>query len=180
MGGGRFSGKQIPAEVKWRLNFLVSGGGYSARQMVLGSTPAELLEWEDMDEDLTFAQDTSVSGQFAQQWKLRMMEQEAALGEVADGKPRRLLAYNKSFSCTGVKIGGASLSRKTVNKKSAPRKRGPALILDIGETGATVEFRPQTFKAARFCVREEVEARDVGDAELDPLRARVRTVGPAL
>ena len=38
----------------------------------------------------------SLSGRFAQQWKLRVMAQKAALKEVAHGKLRRLLTYKKS------------------------------------------------------------------------------------
>ena len=35
---------------------------------------------------------------------------------IANGKPRRLIAYNKSFNSTDVKIGDASLFYKTANK----------------------------------------------------------------
>ena len=38
----RFSGTQILAEVQWRLNALISGGGFSAYHMVFGSNPADL------------------------------------------------------------------------------------------------------------------------------------------
>ena len=47
--------------------------------------------------------------QFAQQRQLLMMAQEAALKDVADGKMRRLLAYNKSFSCADFAIGVSAL-----------------------------------------------------------------------
>ena len=40
--------------------------------------------WGDRDEDLLFAQDASLPGQLAQQWKLRMTVQGAALREVAN------------------------------------------------------------------------------------------------
>ena len=50
--------------------------------MVFGSNPVDLYAWEGKDEDLAFAQDTSLSGQFVQQWKLRRMAQEAALKEL--------------------------------------------------------------------------------------------------
>ena len=92
--------------------------------MVFGPNPEDLLGREAKDEDLTFARNTSLSGQFAQQWTLRTMEQEAALAEVANSKLRRLLAYNKSRNCTDVKIGATPLVYRTANKESTPRRRG--------------------------------------------------------
>ena len=95
----------------------------------------DLFGWEKAAADLLTARDTSLSVQFAQQCKLRMMAREAASKEVANSKLRRLLAYNKSFNCADVKIGDAVLLNKSTNKKSSPRRRGPAKILDIDETG---------------------------------------------
>ena len=57
---------------------------YSAYQMVFVANHVDLFRWGDRDEDLAFAQDTSLSGQFAQQWKLRAMAQEAALAEATN------------------------------------------------------------------------------------------------
>ena len=76
------------------LNTMISASGYSASQLVFGSNPVDPYGWRDQEED-----------QFAQQWKLRMMAQEAALKEVANRKLLRLLASNKTFNCTDVKIG---------------------------------------------------------------------------
>ena len=42
------------------------------------------------------------------------------------------------------------------------------MILGSDETGATVEFQPQTFKVARLGVRKKVDAKDVAAAELAP------------
>ena len=123
--------------------------GYSAFQLVFGSNPADRYGWEDNDDDLLFAQDTSASGQFVQQWKLRMMAQEAALKEVANSKLRRLLAHNKTFNCADIKVGDTALFYKAPHRKSHPRWRGPALILDIDETGVTVKYQTQSFKVAR-------------------------------
>ena len=67
-----------------------------------------------------------------------------------------------SFNCTDVKIGDAALFYKGANKKSTSHYRGPAKILDIDETGATVKFQSQTFIVARHCVRKKVEEKDVG------------------
>ena len=87
-----FSGKQIFAEVARCLYALISGGRYSAYQLVFGSNPVDLLGWDDQYEDLLFAQDTSPSGQFVRQWKPRMMERVAAFEIVAGSKLRRLWA----------------------------------------------------------------------------------------
>ena len=132
--------------------------------MVFGATPADLYRREDQDKD------TSFSGRFVQQRKLRMIAQEAALKEIATSIPRRLLAYNTSFNCTDVKIGDTGLFYKATNKKSAPCRRGPAKILDIDKRGVTAKFQSQTFKVARFRAGEKVESKDVEDAESDLLR----------
>ena len=102
----RFSGKQVLAEAQWRLNTLISVGGYSACQLVFGPNPAAPIGWGDKDEDSLFARDTPLSGQFAQQRQSRMKAQVAALREVAESKLRRPLAQNKSFNCRDVRIGG--------------------------------------------------------------------------
>ena len=88
----RFLNKTILAEVQWCLNAMLSASGFSAYQMVFGSNPVDLFGWEDGDEDMMFAQDTTLAAQFVQQWKLRMKAREATLKEIADSKPRRLLA----------------------------------------------------------------------------------------
>ena len=109
MADGRFSGRQVLTEVQWCLNTLISASGYSAFQLAFGSYPADRYGWEDNDDDLLLSQDTSASGQFAQQWKLRMMAQEAALKEVANSKLRRQMAHNKTFNCTDIKVGDTVL-----------------------------------------------------------------------
>ena len=152
----------------------------AGKQKVLGSNPVDLYGWEDADEDLTFAHVTSLSGQFAQQWKLRMMAQEATLKEITNSRLRRLLAFNKSFTCTDVKTGDTVLFSNAKRKKSAPRRRGPVLISDIDEAGATAKFKSEFFKVARFWVRKQGEEKDVEDAELDPVRARFRRIGSDL
>ena len=86
------AGKQTLATAKRRLHTLISGGGYSAYQLVFASNSAYLRGWEDKDEDLLFPQDTSLPEQFAQQWKQRMVAREAVLGEAANIKLRRSLA----------------------------------------------------------------------------------------
>ena len=119
----RCSGRQSTAEVQWRLKALISGCGCSASQLVSGSKPADLLGWGDRGEGLFFAQDASLVGQLARQWKSRMMAQEAALKEVANIKLRRLLAHNKSFRCADVRVGGTVLPYRAANGQSAPRRQ---------------------------------------------------------
>ena len=51
------------------------------------------------------------------------------------------------------------------------------MILGSDETGATAKFQSQTFKVARLRVWKTVEAMDVADAELAPLRERFRHIG---
>ena len=80
----RFSGKQILAEVHWRLNTLISCGGFSAYRVVFGSDPVDLYGREGKNGELTFAQDSSISDQCAQHWHLRMMARGAALRESAN------------------------------------------------------------------------------------------------
>ena len=83
---GRFPGNLIPSEVQLRLSTLLSGSGYSGYPFVLGSNPVDPFGCGGNDEDLLFAQDASLPGQFGQQWKLRILPQEAALKEVASRK----------------------------------------------------------------------------------------------
>ena len=137
MSDGRFSGRQLIAEIQFCLNTMVSTSGFSAYQLVFGSNPADNFGWGDDDEDLLFAQDTSLSGQFVANWKLRMIAQEAALKQIANSKLRRILAFNNSFESADVKVGGEVLFYKAPTKKSIPRRRGPAKVLLIDESGVT-------------------------------------------
>ena len=41
---------------------------------------------------------------------------------------------------------------------SSPRRREPAKVLLLGESGAALSFQGQTFKVARHCVRRKVRA----------------------
>ena len=54
---------------------------------------------------------------------------------------------------------------KTPNRKSSPRRRGPAKVLEIDETGVAVYFQSQTFKVARFCVRRRAKESEVVDQD---------------
>ena len=180
MEGDRLSGKQILAKAQWGLGALAPGWGFSAFQMVFGSNPVGLFGWEDRDEDLAVARDTSFSGQFAQRWKLRMMAQGAALKGIANSRLRRLLARNGPFPCGNVEIGDTAPFYEGRSQGSATRWRGPDMILDIEETGEKVKIQSQTLIVARFCARKKVEAKDVEDAELGPLRERFRHSGTDL
>ena len=84
-------------------------GAFPPTSWFFWSKPVGVHKWEEKDEAVTLADDTSLSGQFAQHWKLRIMAQEAALKEIADGRLRRALAFNESFSRADVKIGDTVL-----------------------------------------------------------------------
>ena len=86
---------QILSEVQWRLNALISGGGFSASLPVFDPNPVGLSGRDDKDVDVPFAQNASTSGHFAQQRIVRMMARGAGLGGVANCK----LRCSKSFSC---------------------------------------------------------------------------------
>ena len=60
-----------------------------------------------------------------------------------------------------IKVGGVVLFYKAPQKKSNPRWRGPAAILDIDESGVVLKFQSQTFKVARYCVRRKVAEKDL-------------------
>ena len=73
------------------------------------------------DGALLLAQEISLSGQFAQRYKLRVMAKEEALKEEAENKLERLLAYKRSFNCTDARIGFTIFFYKAVNRRGAPR-----------------------------------------------------------
>ena len=77
--------------------------------MVFGSNLADLHGRTGKDDDLLFAQATSPSGQFVQQWELRKMAQEATLKDTANKKLRGLIARTSSFHCADVKVASSPL-----------------------------------------------------------------------
>ena len=78
--------------------------------MAFGPNIEGLYLWRDDDSNLEFAQGTSISGQFAQKWKLRKTARGAAPKEIANSKLRRLPARNQSFGCADVSVGGFRFS----------------------------------------------------------------------
>ena len=87
--------------------------------MGFGSNAANLYGLGDDAEDLLFAHDAPLSGQFAKQWKLRVMAQGVALKEIAKAALRRLLAYKKSSSYTDLEVGESVLFYKASDRESA-------------------------------------------------------------
>ena len=120
------------------------------------------------DGGLPFAEDTSLPGLSAQQWQLRVAAQGAAPGEFANSKLRRLPMRNNSFNCADTIVGNSALSHKAANRRSAPKRRGPFVILYSGDAGATVKLRTQTSRAARYCARGKVDTKDVGEVNRNP------------
>ena len=117
------------------------------------------------DEDMTFARDTSPTGQCVQRRKLRLRAQAATLKEIANSKLRRLLAHNSFFNCPEIDWGDSVMFYKAQSRRSSPRWRGPAKILDIDVAGVTVPFQSRTFKVARYCVRKRVKETQATDEE---------------
>ena len=115
-----------------------------------------LYEREESDRDLDSAQNAPVSSQFLLQWELRTMAQEAMLRGMATGKVRRIMDRNQTFNSIEITIGDSVIFYRQVSRKSTPRRRGPATILAIHETGVTVKFQSQPFTIARCCVRKRV------------------------
>ena len=64
-------------------------------------------------------------------------------------------------------MGNSVLFYKVPHGKSQPRWWGPALILDIDETGVMVKYQTQSFKVARNCVRKQVKETGVGNGKRD-------------
>ena len=77
---------------------------------------------------------------------------------MASGRLGSLLAYNKSFKCTDVRVGDTALLHKAVDRKITPRWRRQAKI-------GAVNFQSRAFKAARLCVRKKVEEKDAEEAD---------------
>ena len=82
---------------------------------------------------------------------------------MANSKSGRLLAHNKPFNCTDAKARDSALRYNSVNLKSAPPRRGPAVILDPDDAGLQVMLWGQTFMVDRFRVRGKADAQDAGD-----------------
>ena len=164
---GRYAGRQLLTEVQFCLTAMLSTNGFSAYQMVFGSNPADNFGWGDGDGNLPFAQGTSQSGHFVAQWKLRMMAQETALREIANSKLRRISARNNSPDSVDVRAVGEVLFHKALSRRSSPRWRGPAKVLPLDETGATLSSQGQPFEVARHGVRRKVRALAEPEASCD-------------
>ena len=88
----RFTSQQILAESQYRPITPPSASGNSAYLMALGSKPPDFYGWGGDDGGHLSAQDTSLPGQFVQQWKLRVRAKQAAMKEIASSELRRLPA----------------------------------------------------------------------------------------
>ena len=102
---GRLSSKRVLNGVRYCLGALLGVGGHPAYGAVWRPNCADLSWWQDGDADLLFAGETSISGLLFKQWNLRVMPQKAAVREMVNGKLRRLLAHNRPFDRTYVKVG---------------------------------------------------------------------------
>ena len=91
------------------------------------------------DSDLDFAQDASISGQFAHLWELRIMSKDGAFREIANSELRRL--GNKSSGWADVKVGELGFFFRLAGRKSSPERAAPSVVLDVDETGVAAKFR---------------------------------------
>ena len=96
------------------------------------------------------------------------MAQEAALKEVAYSKLRRLLARHEPFDCADVKLPVSALFLTVSFRESAPRLRGPAMILDIGDAGRPAKPQCPLIKVARYSAMRKAGAKDAGEADRSP------------
>ena len=54
-----------------------------------------------------------------------------------------------------------------------PGRRGPATLLDIDDTGVTVESHWRAPRVARLCVRKRMDSNDLGDLDWHPVPGRL-------
>ena len=87
---------------------------------------------------MTYACGTSIPGRCVQKSKLRMMARGADLEETASGKPRHLLARDKSFACPEVAIGDSAQFCEVIARKGMH-------ILDVDAMGVSAKFDGRTF-----------------------------------
>ena len=113
---GRFVDTAMSNEIRYCMNAMLNHGGCSAYQLVVGSNPVDLHPWEDYDRDLHFVQNTSVSSQFTQQWKLRVTAQGARGTGPANGKLRRIMDRNQTFNSIDIAIGDSVIFHKQISR----------------------------------------------------------------
>ena len=92
---GRLVDRVILNEVRYWLHAMLNHGGVSARQMVFGYNPVDLLSWLSDVANLDFVGNSSISGQFMLQRKPRAM-----LVRTARSTLRRTLGENQTFGNT--------------------------------------------------------------------------------
>ena len=107
--------------------------------------------WHGDVTDVEFAKDTSISGETCDSGAHNQTSASARI------KLRRLLANNKSFDCPEFPIRGAVPPPKFLTRKSAPRRRGQAVVLDIDDAGVTAKIPGRIFEVARYCFRKHVD-----------------------
>ena len=95
---------------------------------------------------------------------------------MAGSKLRRASACNRSFNCTDVEVANSAPFYKAVNRNSAPRRRGPLVILDIDGIGVTAKSRSQTLRAAWYCVRGHLGSEDAGGRNWNPATGNLGTL----
>ena len=143
--------------------------------MVFGARPVDLRVWQDDGGDLAFVQDTSISGKFTKQWKLRTLAEKATPKEIAKSKSRGLSAQKRTLACNDVQVGDSVIVYRQIERKSATKSRGRVVAFGMNERGANVNFQSRTFKVAHYKARNRQGPRDVVSVVWGP-SARLRAV----
>ena len=145
---------------------MLSLGGFSAYRMAFELNPVDYYMQQDNNIDSQFAQSASISGQLVQQSKPRTAAREASLREIAKSKPRRLLTRNQSFGRADVGAGDSVPSCKLVSRRSALRRRGPAVVSEIMRR-APRRFAMGNFSRMRGIVCAASGSEGCGGSELE-------------
>ena len=122
--------------------------GFSAYLVASAPITVNLHSRRNGIADLDFVRNTSLSGQFTFQGAMRVTSQKELLKETGNSKSRRISDCDQTPKSVGVSVGDSAISYERISRKSAPKWRGLAIILDIGEAGATAKFRSQTLTIA--------------------------------
>ena len=67
------------------------------------------------------------------------------MGEDTYGKLCRLSAHDETFRRADAREADSVIFRKQISRESAPKRRGPAVALDMDEAGVAAKFQGQTF-----------------------------------
>ena len=137
----RFSGPAVLREEQFSLNAVPRHGGFPAYQMELKPNRTDSYTRKDDDSNLDSVYDTSTSGQFAQQWKLRALAQGATLKEIAKIRLRRFVLRNGTPECTNAHAAGPIIRYELFGREPSAKRRGPAEASEMESAGSAEMFQ---------------------------------------